>query len=67
MKVLMIDPAEGWKYGFPRPLPKEFLQHEFISHGTWESVDQWLIEQGYPKEMLKYPMRFFETEIEDDS
>lgn len=39
---LMIDPPDGWRYGFPKPIPKEHL------HRTLE----WLVEQGYPKELI---------------
>lgn len=38
MKRHMIDPPSGWKYGFPKELPK----------GT-ENVLQWLVENGYPQ------------------
>lgn len=34
----MIDPPSGWKYGFPKELPKGV-----------ENVTEWLIENGYPK------------------
>ena len=33
-----VDPPSGWKYGFPKPLPKP----EPISIG------EWLISEGYP-------------------
>lgn len=38
----MIDPPEGWKYGFPKELPEDV-----------ENVREWLVEQGYPREKLK--------------
>lgn len=41
--VLMCDPASGWKYGFPKPIPQDRLG----------DVENWLIEEGYPEEMAK--------------
>lgn len=41
MKVKYIDPPEGWKYGFPKPIP--------------ENVDDtraWLVANGYPQKMI---------------
>lgn len=60
MLVQMCDPAEGWKYGFPKPIPYDVKE-----------VVPWLIEQGYPKEEIdKYGehfyCRFWLTEVEDD-
>ena len=40
--LLMIDPPDGWRYGFPRPIPREHL------HRTLE----WLVEVGYPAELI---------------
>ena len=42
MKKTMIDPPSGWKYGFPKPMPEDV-----------ENVREWLIEQGYPEEIIK--------------
>lgn len=38
MKVTMIDPPSGWKYGFPKVLPDNV-----------EDTLKWLVEQGYPQ------------------
>ena len=37
-----IDPPSGWRYGFPKILPKE------ADGRTLE----WLVEQGYPREEI---------------
>ena len=58
----MIDPDEGWKYGFPKILPNELKGKDITS---------WLIEKGYPIDKLEYfknklgyvPMRTWETEV----
>ena len=61
-KVTMIDPDEGWRYGFPKMLPNEL---------KGKDINNWLIEKGYPVEKLKHfsnklgyvPMRTWETEV----
>lgn len=40
--VKIIDPPEGWKYGFPMPIPKE------SDKWTFEELRNWLVKQGYP-------------------
>ena len=48
----MIDPPQGWKYGFPKPIPQEVLSHE--------KTLKWLVEQGYPQEEIdKYKDKFY--------
>lgn len=44
--TLIIDPPEGWKYGFPKPLPKDFENDKDFN------LKNWLLEQGYPKELI---------------
>lgn len=39
---LMIDPPEGWRYGFPKMIPKEHQNRTL----------EWLVEQGYPQKMI---------------
>jgi hypothetical protein len=62
-KVLMIDPPEGWRYGFPKPVHEEFhtLRSDF-------DLERWLISEGYPEEQidlaLKYS-RYWEAESEE--
>ena len=44
-----IDPPEGWKYGFPKPMSND-LKYDH-THG----VEEWLIDEGYPRELaVKY-------------
>ena len=38
-KVLMCDPPSGWKYGFPKPIPK----------GVDDDITEWLLSEGYPQ------------------
>ena len=62
-KVTMIDPDEGWRYGFPKMLPNEL---------KGKDVTEWLIEKGYPREVIDkwkqselgyLPCRYWETEM----
>jgi hypothetical protein len=41
MKVIMIDPPSGWKYGFPKVIPKEVT-----------NTVQWLLDNGYPQKEI---------------
>jgi len=57
MTVTMIDPPEGWRYGFPKPIPE----------GVTDTT-AWLIEQGYPKEVVAaYGVHFFCRYWEEDN
>jgi len=62
-KITMIDPPEGWKFGFPKPIPQYVMGgRHFI---------KWLLEQGYPalyidKGYHKY-CRYWQQEVEDES
>ena len=46
---LWVDPAEGWKYGFPRV-------YDEVLDGP---LGDWLIKCGYPKSMLEFPVRMW--------
>jgi hypothetical protein len=51
----MIDPPEGWKYGFPKPLP----------NGV--DLSEWLFGEGYPSDLIPLAMkysRYWEEDIE---
>lgn len=57
MKVTIIDPPTGWRYGFPKPIPKDRLK----------DVNTWLVEQGYPQEEIDklgdyFYYRYWETD-----
>ena len=36
--TLYVDPPEGWRWGFPKAVPKD------REHDIWK----WIFEQGYP-------------------
>jgi hypothetical protein len=40
-KKIMVDPPQGYLYGFPKACPQSIL-HDEKKFGTW------LTEQGYP-------------------
>ena len=55
----MIDPPSGWKYGFPKELPKDIQEPE--------GINDWLISEGYPKKIIDdlgeyFHYRVFETD-----
>lgn len=61
MKVLMIDPPSGWKYGFPKPLPDP----------KPEDVTSWLVENGYPRNEIDscgdyFYCRYWEQELAEE-
>jgi hypothetical protein len=43
-----IDPPEGWRYGFPKPAPADALSGPFLAR-----LPEWLIENGYPAELIE--------------
>tara|TARA_B110000495_G_scaffold203689_1_gene228814 strand:- start:2642 stop:2833 length:192 start_codon:yes stop_codon:yes gene_type:complete len=50
----MIDPPNGWKYGFPKPV------HEDYHILSCFSMTQWLVSEGYPQtEIDKLGDNFF--------
>jgi hypothetical protein len=62
-KVTIVDPDEGWRYGFPKMLPDELKGKDITS---------WLISEGYPVDVIEkwkcsslgyIPIRTWETEI----
>jgi hypothetical protein len=40
---MLVDPPEGWRYGFPRTIPIEI-------EADWSKIEAWIIDCGYPKE-----------------
>jgi len=60
-KTLIIDPPEGWRYGFPKPIPNEMVI------ANEEIFSKWLTDNGYPAdrlfEALRYS-RYWEKDLE---
>ena len=48
MKVWMVDPDNGWLYGFPKPAPKDYILHDDFDFHAW------LVSEGYPQEKIDY-------------
>lgn len=48
MARMFVDPPSGWKYGFPKVIPEDVKDH-----------NQWIIEHGYPKEVMDSYGEFF--------
>ena len=50
VKIKLVDPPDGWRYGFPAPLQKNYRQQ--------------LIKAGYPKQDIDFAIkrsRYWET------
>ncbi len=61
----MVDPDQGWRFGFPKELPKELEN---------ENITEWLIANGYPREITEawikselgyVPCRYWQKEADD--
>ena len=57
MKITIIDPPNGCKYGFPKPIPEDRKKDSAI----------WLVEQGYPQSIIDelgeyFFCRYWETD-----
>lgn len=58
IKIKMVDPPSGWKYGFPKPMPEDLNSEK-------ERV-KWFLNNGYPQDlinegMLKYCRTWYTT------
>ena len=51
--TLVVDPPEGWRYGFPKAIPKGYMKM------SWDDKKKWYIEQGYPKSEIDEYGEFF--------
>jgi hypothetical protein len=48
-RIKVIDPPQGWKYGFPKPIPDAVVNFR-----------QWLIDNGYPERLIdEYGNHFY--------
>ena len=61
MKVMMVDPPSGWRYGFPKPLPTDLPEGE--------SIVPWLLSEGYPQSEIDacgkyFYCRYWEQEVD---
>ena len=55
---LMIDPPSGWRYGFPKRIPREH-QHRVL---------EWMVEQGYPRHLTEgkhFYVRYWNAEEDE--
>lgn len=43
----LIDPPEGWRFGFPKPAPAGVGREAFLA-----TLSDWLMENGYPRGLL---------------
>lgn len=57
----MIDPPEGWRYGFP----KEYTNIEF-DRDEGSGMKRWLVENGYPQKVIDQYKDHFYIRMWDD-
>lgn len=58
-RTLIIDPPEGWRYGFPKPVPDGVMKSESL-------LRVWLAEQNYPEKDIELALkhsRYWEIDI----
>ncbi len=56
--VLVVDPPEGWKYGFPDILPENIEYVDFLK------------QKGYPEDKIELALMYSRTwfeDVEDDN
>lgn len=46
----MYDPPSGWRYGFPREIPKNVK--------TDDDLKQWLLGCGYPEKDIEFALKW---------
>jgi len=65
-RYLVIDPPEGWLYGFPKRF-REMEEGETLStrKDTLEETHKFLVENGYPKEKLESWVGFIRFWIDE--
>lgn len=56
---MLIDPEQGWLYGFPKQAPSDFDSPEF-------NLREWLTEEGYPATREPYYVRYIEQEEDNE-
>lgn len=59
--VTMIDPPDGWRYGFPKPASEDWVNAKI-------DLKNWLIRNGYPVKEAEFASkhsRFWTQEIDD--
>lgn len=56
-KITMCDPPSGWKYGFPKPIPKD----------RTNDVIAWLLECGYPQKEIDICGKYFYCRFWEES
>lgn len=54
---LIIDPPNGWRYGFPKPYFK-------LHVNDLDELRQWLVSEGYPQSEIDlcgnyFPVRYW--------
>lgn len=60
-KITIIDPPNGWRFGFPKPIPNGIVKSESL-------LRIWLMGEGYPAgdvDLALQHSRYWEQEVKD--
>lgn len=69
-KVMMIEPPNGRKYGFPKEYPKKIVDWRDHHAGKAYDLRTWLVSEGYPQKEIdacgdRFFCRYWEVNSED--
>lgn len=56
-KMVMVDPPEGHHYGFPKLMPRSIIETK--------SINLWLVNNGYPNNLIQAYGRSFHVQISE--
>jgi hypothetical protein len=57
--TLIVDVGDGWRYGFPRPVPEELV-------GDNEKIYEWLLSLGLPEHCLMCTRYWYSDNLKEE-
>jgi hypothetical protein len=54
--ILVVDPPEGWKYGFPRPYSWKPSRPGLRPEQRQAEMEAWFKAHGYPQKLIDQGM-----------
>jgi hypothetical protein len=67
IKITMIDPPSGWKWGFPKPVPSTLDPFLRDTPPTDDEFREWFRSEGVPESDIEFATkhsRMWQTEID---
>lgn len=66
VKYLVVDPPEGWKYGFPKIWDFKPSHPNLPGENYEQEYKEWFLDHGYPQKLVSQGMlehcRYWESE-----